>query len=58
MYDYDGDMEYFQEQVEKKGYTKEEFNMDNYAGLTAMELQGIVNNIRPKKVKKNDKCNA
>lgn len=42
MYDYDGDMSYYQEQLLKKGITKEMLNMDNYTGLTARELQSIV----------------
>ena len=45
-YDYDGDMSYYQNQLAKKGITKEMFDMDNYAGLTASELQGIVDSIR------------
>lgn len=46
MYDYSGDMEYYQKQLEKKGITKDMLNMDNYAGLTARELQGIVDSAR------------
>lgn len=45
-YDYDGDMSYYQNQLAHKGITKEMFDMDNYVGLTASELQGIVDNIR------------
>lgn len=45
-YDYDGEMSYYQNQLAKKGITKEMFDMDNYAGLTASELQGIVDSIR------------
>lgn len=44
-YDFDGDMSYFQEQLERAGITKEQFNMDDYAGLTFYELQGIVDSI-------------
>lgn len=40
--DYSGDMAYFQSQLAKKGITKEMLDMDNYAGLTASELQSIV----------------
>lgn len=47
-YDYDGDMSYYQEQLAKKGITKDMFDMDNYAGLTAGELQNIVDNINLK----------
>ncbi len=44
--DYGGDMRYYQEQLERKGITKEMFNMDNYAGLTAKELQSIVDSVQ------------
>lgn len=44
-YDYDGDMKYYQDQLAAKGITKEMFNMDNYAGLTDRELQGIVDSV-------------
>lgn len=44
--DYEGDMSYYQNQLAKKGITKEMFNMDNYAGLTASELQNIVDSVR------------
>lgn len=52
-YDYEGDMSYYQKQLARKGITKEMFNMDNYAGLTAMELQSIVDSVRL--VKKEEK---
>lgn len=45
-YDYNGDMGYYQEQLAKKGITKEMLNMDDYAGLTKRELQCIVDNAR------------
>lgn len=45
-YDYDGDMKYYQDQLARKGITKEMLNMDNYAGLTARELQSIVDSAR------------
>ena len=48
-YDYSGDMEFYQKQLSAKGITKEMLNMDNYAGLTARELQGIVDSVRLKK---------
>ena len=48
-YDYSGDMEFYQKQLAAKGITKEMLNMDNYAGLTARELQGIVDSVRMKK---------
>lgn len=44
-YDFDGDMSYYQEQLAAKGITKEMLDMDNYAGLTARELQSIVDNV-------------
>lgn len=40
--DYEGDMSYYQNQLAKKGITKEMLDMDNYVGLTARELQSIV----------------
>jgi hypothetical protein len=40
--DYQGDMKYYQDQLLKKGITKEMLDMDNYVGLTARELQSIV----------------
>ena len=48
-YNYSGDMEFYQKQLAAKGITKEMLNMDNYAGLTARELQGIVDSVRLKK---------
>lgn len=48
-YDYDGDMSYYQNQLAAKGITKEMLNMDNYIGLTARELQSIVNCVQLKK---------
>lgn len=45
-YDYSGDMKFFQDQLAEKGITKEMLNMDNFAGLTARELQNIVNSAR------------
>lgn len=42
MYDYDGEMQYYQDQLAKKGITKDMLNMDKYAGLTEAELQAIV----------------
>ena len=44
--DYDGDMRYYQDQLAAKGITKEMLNMDNYAGLTARELQGMVDSVQ------------
>ena len=52
MYDYDGDMGYFQRQLEKAGISKEEVDMNNYAGLTARELQSIVDGaIKTKRIR-------
>lgn len=48
-YDYSGDMEYYQRQLAAKGITKEMLNMDNYVGLTARELQSIVDSAYLKK---------
>lgn len=45
MYDYDGDMEYFQKQLLKKGITKEMLDMTNYTGLTFAELQSLVDHV-------------
>ena len=45
MYDYDGDMGYFQRQLERAGIGQEEVDMNNYAGLTARELQSIVDGV-------------
>lgn len=44
MYELDcqGDMKFYQDQLAKKGVTKEMFDMDNYVGLTDNELQDIV----------------
>ena len=44
--DYEGGMEYFQNQLAKKGITKEMLDMDQFVGLTARELQNIVDNAR------------
>ncbi len=52
-YDYDGDMKYYQDQLAAKGITKDMLNMDNYAGLTARELQSIVDSVQL--VKKEEK---
>lgn len=49
MPDYAGSMEYYQNQLEKKGITKEMLNMDNYIGLTSEELQSIVDGAYIKK---------
>lgn len=52
-YDYDGDMKYYQDQLVAKGITKDMLNMDNYSGLTARELQSIVDSVQL--VKKEEK---
>lgn len=44
MKDYCGDMSYYQEQLARKGITKEMLDMDNFVGLSAKELQSIVDN--------------
>lgn len=48
MRDYTGDMKYYQDQLAAKGITKEMLDMDNYAGLTARELQSIVDSVQLK----------
>ncbi len=47
--DYAGDMKYYQDQLAAKGITKDMLNMDNFAGLTARELQRIVDSAHLKK---------
>ena len=47
--DFDGDMTFYQKQLAAKGITKEMFDMDQFAGLTARELQGIVDSVHLKK---------
>lgn len=47
--DYEGDMNYYQKQLEEKGITKDMLNMDMYVGLTAIELQSIVDHTFLKK---------
>ena len=47
-YDFDGDMSYYQEKLAEKGITKEMLDMDNFIGLTARELQNIVDNVNLK----------
>lgn len=42
-YDYDGEMSFYQDQLSRAGITREQLDMDNYVGLTARQLQGIVN---------------
>ena len=50
--DYEGEMAFYQNQLLKKGITKDMLNMDNYVGLTARQLQGIVDSAKlVKKVK-------
>lgn len=44
--DYDGDMKYYQDQLAEKGITKDMLDMDNFCGLTASELQNIVDGAR------------
>lgn len=47
--DYEGDMSYYQKQLEEKGITKDMLNMDMYVGLTSTELQSIVDHTFLKK---------
>ncbi|MDE7426049.1 MAG: hypothetical protein K2N51_20520 [Lachnospiraceae bacterium] len=44
--DYAGNMEYYQNQLLRKGITKDMLDMDQFSGLTARELQGIVNSAK------------
>ena len=56
MYDHDGDMGYFRRQLEKAGISQEEVDMNNYAGLTARELQNIVDGaIKTKQIRESKK---
>ena len=47
--DYQGDMGFYQKQLARKGITKEMFDMDQFAGLTAGELQHIVDSVELKR---------
>lgn len=47
--DYEGDMKYYQDQLARKGISKDMLDMDNFVGLTARELQSIVDNTFLKK---------
>lgn len=38
MKDYDGDMDFYQKQLEKKGITKDMFDISSFRGLSAGEL--------------------
>lgn len=40
--DYSGDMKFFQDQLARRGITKDMLDMDRFAGLTFRELQNIV----------------
>lgn len=56
MYDYDGNMGYFQRQLEKAGISQKDVDMNNYAGLTARELQSIVDGaIKTKQIRESKK---
>ena len=50
--DFEGDMSYYLYQLEEIGITQDMLNMDMYVGLTAMELQSIVDHayLRKKEV--------
>ncbi len=47
--DWDGDMEHYQRQLAAKGITKEMLDMTQFCGLTATELQNIVDHTELKK---------
>lgn len=42
MYDYSGDMSYFQDQLSQSGITKDMLDLDEFVGSTQEELQSIV----------------
>lgn len=42
MYDYSGDMSYFQNQLSDVGITKDVLDLNEFAGSTQEELQSIV----------------
>lgn len=44
MRDYDGPMEFFENQLTAAGVTKDEFDINNWVGCTKDELQALVNN--------------
>lgn len=44
--DYAGNMEYYQNQLLRKGITKDMLDMERFSGLTARELQGIVDSAK------------
>lgn len=44
--DYEGNMAFYQNQLLKKGITKEMSDMNKFAGLTARQLQGIVDSAK------------
>lgn len=57
MRDYIGDMSFYQDQLTRKGITKEMFDITDYAGLTATELQKLVDGLQlVKKEKKEEKA--
>lgn len=47
MRDYTGDMKFYQDQLAEKGITKDMIDMEDYVGLTANELQSIVDCANP-----------
>lgn len=47
--DFEGDMDIFQRQLAQKGITKEMLDMTQFIGLTARELQSIVDHAELKK---------
>ena len=56
--DFNGDMSYYQDQLSRKGISKEMLDMDNFIGLTASELQSIVDSVvvRNKKAEEELRC--
>ena len=47
--DFEGDMDVYQRQLAKKGITKDMLDMEQFIGLTARELQSIVDHAELKK---------
>lgn len=56
MQDYEGNMKFFQDQLAKKGITKEMFDVENYIGLTFNELQELVDSISPAEGSYGNEC--
>ena len=54
-FDFDGEMDIYQNQLAEHGISKEQFDMSQFVGLTERELQQLVDGrIRLEKVRKED----